>query len=168
VPAPRKIPQSEEEWFTQFLETAVPVKSGTQKERRLAQSSARAFYEQEYLPAAKAKKMPLRTLQTVINWLDDHSVKPCKFDRYRCEKCFSGRQAEAHLRNGVGQPGDEKVAKDYRDHLKVVENQREQVKKQKAENGPDVLTAVFDYSTVHEFTNEKVKWRGFCCIKIEK
>ena len=110
------------------------MKSGTQKERRLKQSSVREFYEEEYLPAARAKGFTLRTLQTIVNWLLENEIKPCKFDRYRCEKCFLGRQAEARLKNGVGKPGDEKLLREYEEHLKIVKNQNEKVKADKGDN----------------------------------
>ena len=132
------------------------MKSGTQKERRLAQSSVRAFYQEEYVPFATQSNFPVRVQQTVVNWLQDAGIRPCVFDRYRCETCFLGRQAEARVRSGNGKTGDEKACEDYKRHLKIIENQREKVKEDKAVKDPQVLTAIFDYSTFHDLTSEKV------------
>jgi len=132
------------------------VKSGTQKERRLAQTSVRAFYEEEYVPFATENGLTIRVQQTVVNWLHDAGIRPCVFDRYRCQTCFLGRQVEARVRNGTSKAGDRDTYEDYKKHLRIIENQREKVKEDKALKDRQILTAVFDYSTFHDLTSEKV------------
>ena len=134
-----------------------PTRSGTQKDRRLAHTSVRAFYEEVYLPAVAKTTFPRRMLSTVVNWLQDFGVRPWVFDRYRCEVCFVGRQAESRIRNGAARDEDQTLLAKYLAHQKVVKNQTEQVKVDKGTVGPDQLCCVFDYSTFHDYTKEKVE-----------
>ena len=157
TPSTQGAPQSERDWFRTFLESTVPVKSGTAKERRLAQTSVRAFMEDECIPAATAKGLPIRTAQTIVNWLKENNIKPCIFDRYRCEKCFLGRQAEARMKSGTAKEGDRATVETYLSHLKIANNQKQRAKEDKAEMRENVLTVVFDYSTFHKYTKEKVR-----------
>ena len=45
----------------------------------------------------------------------------------------------------------------YLAHRGIVKNQADEVKKDKENLAPDQLCCVFDYSTFHDYTKEKVK-----------
>lgn len=145
------------EWFRNLIEVEAPTRSGTQKDRRLAQTSIRAFYEEVYKPAVAKTTFKERHFTTIDNWLQDMNIRPFTFDRYRCEVCFLGRQAESRTRNGTAQEGDDVLLAKYLSHQKIVKTQSAQVKNDKENVAPDQLCCVFDYSTFHDFTKQKVR-----------
>ena len=78
----------------------------------------------------------------MVNWLQDAGIRPCTFDRHRCELCFLGRQAEARIKTGAARSNDQKTYDDYKKHQRIIENQREKVKEDKALNDPGILVAI--------------------------
>jgi hypothetical protein len=140
-----------------MVEAEAPTRSGTQKDRRLAHTSVRAFYQEAYEPAVTRTTYTKRSLVTVIHWLQDLGVRPFTFDRYRCEICFLGRQAESRVTHGAGRDGDTQLVAKYLAHRGVVQNQAAQVKEDKEIQSGDQLCCVFDYTTFHDYTKEKVK-----------
>ena len=156
-PAPETAPEKEREWFNKLADSEVPTRSGTQKDRRLVQTSFRAFFEEVYLPAVSKTSFTKRTQQTVINWVQELGIRPCVFDRYRCEICYLGRPAESRERSGNPLTGDKELLAKYHAHQKVVANQAMRVKEDKTDVGPDELCCVFDYSTFHDYTKQKAK-----------
>ena len=102
-------------------------------------------------------KFVRRSLTTIVHWLQDLGVRPFTFDRYRCELCFLGRQAESRTRNEAAREGDQALVAKYLAHRGIVKNQADEVKKDKENLAPDQLCCVFDYSTFHDYTKEKAK-----------
>jgi len=142
------------------MEAEAPTRSGTQKDRRLVFTSYRAFYEEAYQAAVAKTTFTKRCLGTVVYWLEELGVRPYTFDRYRCEACFLGRQAESRIRNGAPLDGDQALLDKYLTHGEIVKNQTGQVKEQKENLQPDELWCVFDYSTFHDLTTKKVERVG--------
>lgn len=98
-----------------------------------------------------------RGITTIDHWLQDLEIRPFTFDRYRCEICFLGRQAESRIRNGTAKEEDKGLLDKCVAHQKIVKTQSAEVKKDKENVGPDQLCCVFDFSTFHDYTKEKVK-----------
>ena len=146
--------------FEEFVFDEAQVRSGTKKERRLSESCVRLFYEQDYLPWAKQSGFPIRKYDTIRIWLKEIGVKPGKFDKYRCKICFEGREAIERQKYGHEMEGDEAKIDTYQTHIELVHNQHDEARKDKEINQEDTIMFIFDYTTMHELTSEKVQ--NFC------
>lgn len=138
---------------------SAPVRSGSLKERRLIYSTFDEFYHHEYLPALKGN-FPQRSISTVIRWITELEIKRCKFDRYRCEKCFEGRKLESMVLRNEGTQQQKQTYLEWKEHNALVMSQMEKSKEDKQVKKPDVVTIVYDYTTFHELSKEKVRDLG--------
>ena len=145
------------------MESEAPTRSGTHKNRRLAHASVRGFYEEAYTPAVAKTKFPRRAQNTVVMWLKRREVRPWVFDRYMCAVCFEGRQAQSRIRNGAACEKDHDLSAKYEAHQKIVKNQGFHAKEDERTLTAKQLLAIFDYTTFHDYTREKVDYLVLLC-----
>jgi len=155
-PNPNNATDEERRSFEDFVFERAPVRSGSIKDRRLRSNSVRIFYDKEYVPHASESNSPVRSYNTIRNWLQEIGVKRGKFDRYRCETCFEGRMAEQRQREGKMREGDAALIASYTIHSDLVQQQFAAAKVDKLICDPSVLLCIFDYTTIHDLTSEKV------------
>ena len=156
-PNPNHATEEEREAFRSFVYLRSPVRSGTENERRLQSNTVRDFYDKEYVPYSSTSGFVQRSYNAILGWLSDLGVKKAKFDRYRCEICFEGRQAERRQKEGRTLQGDADLIEKYEIHISLVHHQHAACKVDKLINDPSTLLCIFDYTTIHDLTDEK--WR---------
>jgi len=132
------------------------VKSGTKDERRILRNTWREFYQVDYVSFAAEKGLPKRSFTTLRNILVETKIKKGKFDRYSCGVCFEGKLAEERIRAGKALEGDKEKVEKWQDHQILFRHQFEAAQADKAINSPDYIFFIYDYSTIHDFTTEKV------------
>ena len=154
---PNHATNEEKEAFLSFVYLRSPVRSGSIADRRLQNNSVQDFYDKEYVTYSQMSGFKTRSYPTILNWLKELGVKKAKFDRYRCEICFEGRQAERRQVEGRAIEGDGALIAKYMDHIALVQHQHEAAKVDKLIIDPSVLLCIFDYTTIHDLTDEKVR-----------
>ena len=154
--SPSAAPKIERSAFAHFMGQRAHVKSGSLKDRRLIQNSFKQFYKEEYPTFCQEAGFQQRTYDCVKNWIQDLGIKPGKFDRYRCQICFEGKMAEARKLSNKEKPGDEDLLQKYKDHGGLFQAQFEAVKKDKQICEEGTILFIYDYSTIHDLTSEKV------------
>ena len=156
VPHPaNEAKEDERSWFKEFAFSEAPVYSGSIKTRRLRQNSVADFFS-DYLAAVNKTSFPKRSISCITTWLHELNLRPSTFDRYRCEICHDGREAEAKIRQGDASPEALNDKKKYDAHQIIVQNQTRVAKELKEGRERHQLIMIFDYSTVHERSEEKV------------
>ena len=162
VPHPaNEAKEDERKWFQEFSLGEAPVYSGSLKTRRLRQNSYANFYV-AYLESVQKTKFSKRSLNCITGWLHELDLKTSSFDRYRCETCHDGREAELKIKAGDNSEESLKEKEKYDKHRRIVENQTRVCKEIKDGRTKKQLIMIFDYSTVHERSDEKV--RIFFCF----
>lgn len=147
--------------MTKWILDVANVKSGTKKERRILKNSWREFHEVDYTSFAEKEGLPVRCFSTLRGWLNELNVKKGKFDRYSCGVCFEGRLAEERIRVGKGKEGDREIVEKWQDHQLLFRHQFEAAQSDKEVKSPEYLFMIYDYSTIHDFTKEKVSFSFF-------
>jgi len=83
VPHPaNEAKEDERVWFKEFAMSEAPVYSGSIATRRLRQNSVADFYI-DYSVAVAKTTFVKRSLSCVSGWLQEMSLRPSTFDRYR-------------------------------------------------------------------------------------
>jgi len=165
VIAPNKPSEEELNWFKDFAFEIAPVRSGTEKERRIPFNTYSELYL-IYKQKAQETGHPVRVISTMIEWLKELKIKKNKFDRYRCETCYNGRVAESNLRKGIQDQALIQSIEKYLPHQQLVQHQLKQYKSQKDSLDSHELLFVHDYSTIHEFSREK--YRDLCIMMLNQ
>jgi len=91
-----------------------------------------------------------------------------KFDRYSCLTCFEGAEAERRVRLGKEQEGDKEKIEKLENHQLLFRHQFEEAKKEMEAKDPSKLLILYDYTTVHDLTTEKVLLIVFVVTKNNK
>ena len=124
----------------------------------IERNKLQTFYEKDYLPWIETEGWPKRSFSCVKKWLKELGVKKARFDKYRCEICFQGRAAGRRVATGKPLEGDQDLLRNYKSHQGQFENQFEKVKEDKKIDRPDTIMFIYDYSTIHEFSKQKVSF----------
>ncbi len=156
MPSPKKASSKERDWFKEFAFSTAPVTSGKIKERLLPFASYEDFYRTAYKEAATKAKFPIRCIDTITLWLQELNIKLSSFDRYRCEVCFQGRAVANLVENDTATEQQRLDYEKFKEHHKLVQHQLKQSQIHKQINDPTTIYLVYDYSTIHEFSEKKV------------
>ena len=154
------VPQKEWEWFLEFVESVSQKGSSNYSQKQLMSSTWEGAYKQ-YTKTAKEEGQTVRCDRWMIKWMKILGVKRGRFDRYKCKKCWLGKKALVRREKGQPREGDNELITDYELHKHKITTQTQLYRAQKANIRPGMFFAVFDYCTVHETAEFKLKDLNF-------
>jgi hypothetical protein len=160
------IPESESlvsdlewEFFIDWLWTVAPEGDSNSPERLLIWITW-AEAHLEYQKEAQLQGIEPRSLPWFIKYCKTQKVKKGKFDRYRCIICCQGLKA---ITNMTRNPSQENIAtkQTYLEHVDLYKTQFSLYSAQLNQLPKGKAFVIFDYSTIHETCQFKLKDLNF-------
>lgn len=158
------IPNTSILWLHHWLFDHAPIRSGRENERSLPWNTYQEIwkhYSEDALHDENAGE-PV-SISTMRKYMKKWKIRPGRFDRYRCITCFEGIEALQEQQQGEIVMNEKIDA--YFSHQVLIADRSKYYKQIRNSLGDKEALIVWDYTTIHETSEFKLKILDFAIYK---